>query len=147
MRTDDDNVLLIRRNFDASAEEVFDAWLTRDRWQAWLGPEGMDCKVTLLEPHVGGLYRIEMCAPDGSIIPVSGRFEVIDRPRALRFTWGWEGDPSKQSLVTLGFVETGTTTELTLRQQGLGTPESVRQHQQGWNSAFHKLDRHLKEES
>ena len=47
MTADDETMLLIKRTFDAKAEEVFDAWLTRERWQAWIGPEGMDCTVTV----------------------------------------------------------------------------------------------------
>jgi uncharacterized protein YndB with AHSA1/START domain len=144
MIADDETTLLIKRTFDARAEDVFDAWLTRERWQAWIGPEGMDCKVTLLEPHVGGRYRIDMCAPDGSIIPVSGRFEVVDRPHTLRFTWGWDGDPSKQSVVTLGFAEANGATEFTLRQEGLGTVENRHQHEYGWNNTLGKLGRYLK---
>jgi uncharacterized protein YndB with AHSA1/START domain len=100
MIADEETTLLIKRTFNASAEDVFEAWLTLERWQAWIGPEGMNCKVTLLEPRVGGRYRIDMRALDGSLIPVSGQFEVIDRPRALSFTWGWDGDPTRQSLVT-----------------------------------------------
>jgi uncharacterized protein YndB with AHSA1/START domain len=107
----------------------------------------MDCKVTLLEPRVGGRYRIDMCAPDGSLIPVSGQFEVIDRPRALSFTWGWHGDPTRQSLVTLQFTEVNETTELTLRQQGLQTLENRRQHRYGWNSTLAKLERYLERTS
>ena len=97
MIADEETILVIKRTFKASAEDVFDAWLTLERWQAWIGPEGMNCKVTLLEPRVGGRYRIDMRAPDGSLIPVSGQFEVIDRPRALSFTWGWDGDPTRQA--------------------------------------------------
>jgi uncharacterized protein YndB with AHSA1/START domain len=144
---DDETMLLIKRTFDAKAEEVFDAWLTRERWQAWIGPEGMDCTVTVLEPRVGGAYRIDMRAPDGSLIPVAGKFEVIDRPRTLRFTWGWDGDPSKQSLVTLGFTEVNGATELTLRQEGLGTVENRRQHEHGWNGTLANLHRYLERTS
>jgi uncharacterized protein YndB with AHSA1/START domain len=143
MTTGDDATLSIVRTFEARPEDVFDAWLTREQWQAWIGPEGMDCKVTQLDAVVGGRYRIDMCAPDGSIIPVSGVFEVIDRPRALRFTWGWDDDPTKQSLITLGFKSIGESTEFTLRQEGLGTVENRRQHEFGWNSTLGKLARFL----
>jgi uncharacterized protein YndB with AHSA1/START domain len=144
MLADDDTVLLITRTFDATPEEVFDAWLTRERWQAWIGPEGMHCNVRVLEPHVGGRYRIDMSAPDGSLIPVSGLFEVIDRPRTLRFTWGWDGDRSKQSLITLSFNEANGKTAFSLRQEGLGSVENCRQHEHGWNSTLGKLDRYLR---
>jgi uncharacterized protein YndB with AHSA1/START domain len=147
MIADEETTLLIKRTFKASAEDVFEAWLTPERWQAWIGPEGMNCKVTLLEPRVGGRYRIDMRAPDGSLIPVSGQFEVIDRPRALSFTWGWDGDPTRQSLVTLHFTEVNGTTEFTLRQEGLQTVENRRQHEHGWNSALAKLERYLERTS
>jgi uncharacterized protein YndB with AHSA1/START domain len=147
MTANDETALVIKRTFAASAEDVFDSWLTQERWQAWIGPEGMDCKVKLLESRVGGRYRIDMYAPDGSLIPVSGQFEVVDRPRALRFTWGRDGDPTKQSRVSLAFTEANGVTELTLRQEGLGTAENRRQHEHGWNSALVKLDRYLKRSS
>jgi uncharacterized protein YndB with AHSA1/START domain len=47
----EDIPLTISRLFDASPEEVFDAWIEREQWQAWLGPEGVTCKVPLLEPR------------------------------------------------------------------------------------------------
>ncbi|MBV8795064.1 MAG: SRPBCC domain-containing protein [Hyphomicrobiales bacterium] len=143
MIADEETILLIKRTFKARAEDVFDAWLTRERWQAWIGPEGMDCKVTLLEPRVGGRYRVDMRGPDGSLIPVSGQFKVIDRPRTLSFTWGWDGDPTRQSLITLQFIEVNGTTEFTLRQEGLQTVENRRQHEHGWNGALAKLERYL----
>lgn len=141
--TDDETVLLMERIFDASPEDVFDAWLTQERWNAWIGPEGMACEVTELEPQVGGRYHIDMRAPDGSLIPASGVFEVIDRPRTLRFTWGWHGDPSKQSRITLRFTEANGKTLFTLRQEGLGSVANRDGHERGWSSAFAKLDRYL----
>ena len=82
-------VLEIRRLFDAPPHIVFDAWLEREQWQAWIGPEGCQCEVPLLEPKVGGRYRIQMRLSDGREIPVEGVFKIIDRPNALAFTWGW----------------------------------------------------------
>lgn len=139
----DETTLVISRVFDASPEEVFDAWLTREQWQAWIGPEGIDCTVPLLEPHVGGQYHIDMQMSDGSRVPVSGRFITIDRPRTLSFSWGWDGDPSRQSVVTLTFRDDHGKTELTLRQEGLGSIANRDDHGRGWNSALNKLQRFL----
>lgn len=139
----DETTLVISRVFDASPEEVFDAWLTREQWQAWIGPEGINCKVPLLEPHVGGKYHIDMQMSDGARVPVSGRFITIDRPRTLSFSWGWDGDPSRQSVVTLTFRDDHGKTELTLRQEGLGSIANRDDHGRGWNSALNKLHRFL----
>jgi uncharacterized protein YndB with AHSA1/START domain len=145
MNLADDTTLLLKRVFEASPERLFDAWLSREEWQAWIGPEGVECDVFALDPRVGGGYRLEMCMPGGGRIAVAGIFKGIDRPRSLSFTWGAEGDSTRQSLITLTFTELGDKTELTLRQEGLGSASNRDQHGQGWNSALNKLNRHLKQ--
>ena len=135
--------LEMTRFFDAPPARVFDAWLNREEWQAWIGPEGMSCEVPILEPHVGGRYRIMMRLSDGRVIPVAGVFKIIDAPWKLVFTWGWEGDPSRESLVTITLHERGGQTELTLRQEGLGSASNRDDHGKGWNSALNKLASYL----
>jgi uncharacterized protein YndB with AHSA1/START domain len=139
----EDTVLEITRLFDAPPESVFNAWLNREEWQAWIGPEGMSCEVPILEPHVGGRYQITMRLSDGRVIPVSGVFKIIDSPWTLVFTWGWEGDPSPESLVTIRLHKRGGQTELTLRQEGLGSAANRDDHGKGWNSALNKLASYL----
>jgi len=139
----DATTLELRREFDASPAAVFDAWLTREQWAAWIGPEGMSCEVPILEPKVGGRYEIAMHLANGQVIPVSGVFEAIERPRLLVFSWGWDGDPSRQSRITLEFTARGSRTELLLRQEGLGTVSNRDDHGKGWTSALNKLTRHL----
>jgi uncharacterized protein YndB with AHSA1/START domain len=135
----DDTTLEITRLFDATPARVFDAWLKREQWQAWIGPEGMNCDVILLEPRIGGRYRITMRLTDGSVAPVAGIFKTIDAPNSLVFTWGWEGDPARTSLITLTFRDKAGRTELTLRQEGLRTVENRDGHVKGWHSALNKL--------
>jgi uncharacterized protein YndB with AHSA1/START domain len=135
----DDTTLQITRLFDASPERVFDAWLEREQWQAWIGPEGMNCDVTLLEPHVGGRYRITMRLSESNVVPVAGVFKAIDRPEKLIFTWGWEGDLSRTSLITLTLRKTAAKTELTLRQEGLRTASNRDDHVRGWSGTLNKL--------
>jgi uncharacterized protein YndB with AHSA1/START domain len=140
----DETTLEITRLFDAPPERVFDAWLNREEWQAWIGPEGVNCEIPVLEPRIGGRYRIIMRLSDGRVIPVAGVFKRIERPTTLVFTWGWENDPSRQSLLTLVFREKGNQTELVLRQEGLGSVSNRDDHGRGWSSALNKLTAHLK---
>jgi len=139
----DDTILVITRAFEALPDRVFDAWLTREEWQCWIGPEGVDCDIHLLEPRVGGSYRLTMHVGGQPPIAVAGVFKVIDRPRLLSFTWGAADDPARQSLVTLTFLELNGKTEMTLRQEGLGSAANREQFGRGWNSALNKLDRYL----
>ena len=73
-------VLEITRILAAPPSRVFDAWLDREQWQAWIGPEGVSCEVPLHEPRIGGRYRVIMRLSDGRVLPVSGVFRVIDPP-------------------------------------------------------------------
>lgn len=143
MTAAEDTTLVVTRLFEASPERVFDAWLNREEWQAWIGPEGMNCDVPRLEPRVGGRYQITMRLTDGRVLPVGGIFRTIDRPRTLVFTWGLEGDASRESLLTLTFTRKGDKTELTLRQEGLGSAANRDSHVTGWNSALNKLELYL----
>jgi uncharacterized protein YndB with AHSA1/START domain len=140
---DDDGTLVLTRILDAPSASVFDAWLNREEWQSWIGPEGVRCEVPLLEPRVGGRYRVTMHLFGGQTIAVAGVFKIIDRPRTLAMTWGMEGDPSRQSLLTITFMNLGQSTELTLRQEGLGSAFNRDDHGKGWHSALNKLVAHL----
>lgn len=139
----DETTLVLTRLFDASPDQVFDAWTSREEWAAWIGPEGINCEVPVLEARVGGRYEVTMHLSGGQVIPVTGIFKTIDRPKLLVFTWGWDGDPSRQSLMSLTFTRKGSKTELVLRQEGLGSVSNRDDHGKGWNSALNKLDRYL----
>jgi uncharacterized protein YndB with AHSA1/START domain len=137
-------VLEITRLFDAAPDAVFDAWLEREQWQCWIGPEGCQCDVPLLEPRVGGRYRLNMHLSDGREIPVEGVFKVIERPGKLAFTWGWALSGKGDTLVSLSFRAKGNQTELTLTHEGLPSEEDREGHGKGWNSTLNKLAAYLK---
>jgi uncharacterized protein YndB with AHSA1/START domain len=141
--TADSTVLEIKRVFDASPDVVFDAWLVREEWQSWIGPEGVNCEVPQLEPHVGGRYRVIMRMSDGRTVPVAGEYKAIEKPKRFVFTWGWENEPERVSQITITLRDLNGKTELTLRQEGLGSIENRDGHGRGWNSAMNKLDEHL----
>jgi uncharacterized protein YndB with AHSA1/START domain len=114
----------------------------RGEWQTWIGPEGVNCEVPLLEPRVGGRYRLIMHLSDGRVIPVAGVFRTIERDKSFALTWGMEGG-SHQTLVTITLRDMGGKTELTLRQEGLPTVADRDSHGEGWNSALDKLAKYL----
>jgi uncharacterized protein YndB with AHSA1/START domain len=138
-----ETALEINRLFDASPGRVFDAWLNREEWRSWIGPAGLTCEVPLLEPRVGGRYRIIMRLTDGRVIPVAGIYQTIDSPRTLAFTWGAESDPTRHTLITLTLGEKGSKTELKLRQEGFASVEGRDIHVTGWNDALNKLAAYL----
>jgi len=139
----DPTTLQIVRVIPGPVAKVFDAWLVREEWQAWIGPEGIQCEVPELEPKVGGSYRVVMHLPNGAIMDVGGAFRVIDPPHRLVFTWGAAGFTDRESLITLEFRDLDGKTELTLTQEGLGTVENTEAHKNGWHGALNKLERYV----
>lgn len=134
-------VLEITRIFDAPPERVFDAWLLKS-WGDWAGPPGVRGEVTLMEPHVGGRYRIVMHTPDGNILSVGGIYKEIVRPSKLVMSWMWEhGDTD--TLITLTFKPSGKGTELFMRHEGFSSDERRDSHNKGWNGTFDKLEAFL----
>jgi len=138
-------VLIIRRSFDAPPEQVFDAWLVKEQWGAWIGPEGGYCDIEVFEPRVGGRYHLIMHVGGRGPIPVEGVFKTIDRPREFAFTWGWALAGKGDTLVHVTLKDLGhNRTELTLTHQGLPTTEDREGHGKGWNSTLNKLALYLK---
>lgn len=53
---------LVERTFEASVEELWELWTTRDGFEAWWGPLGFVAKVRRLDLRTGGQLRYSMTA-------------------------------------------------------------------------------------
>lgn len=131
--------VVVRRTIAASAEDLFDAWLDPEALAIWMRPgAGIHKTQAKVEPRVGGRFEINMHA-DSGVIPHSGVYRVIDRPRQLVFTWFSPHTGDRDSLVTVDFVAQGSRTEVIVTHEHL--PEAKRDaHNGGWIRALEKLD-------
>jgi len=129
--------LVITRSFDATPEQVFDAWCS-PKLAKWIGPGKVRAEVEMMEARVGGRYRIKMNTPDGATPMVGGVYREITRPTRLAFTWTWEHE-KHEMLITLSFRAVGKKTEMTLHQQNIASAERRDNHKQGWGGSFDKL--------
>jgi uncharacterized protein YndB with AHSA1/START domain len=138
-------VLKITRIFDAPPERVFDAWLVKEQWGAWIGPEGCRSDILTFEPRVGGRYHLVMHISGRGDMPVEGVFKTIVRPSSgkmgrFAFTWGWALSGKGETVVTVNLKPAaGGKTELTLIHEGLPTADDREGHGKGWNSTLNKL--------
>jgi uncharacterized protein YndB with AHSA1/START domain len=41
----DDSMLVLKRHIEAPAQRVFDARLGREAWEAWMGPQDVNCQL------------------------------------------------------------------------------------------------------
>lgn len=139
--------LVIQRIYPASCQTVYDAWTHRAALEQWFAPEeGMTIRVLELELHEGGRYRIEMVDTDGvTSHTVNGRFEVVDPPNQLVFTWAWEPHPGERPLdyapcrVIVDLEAVGEGTRLTLTHQHLPSQPLIKEHESGWHGCLARL--------
>ncbi len=134
----------IERTFDASPEDVFDAWTSPEVMRRWLHC-GADWKTPVAEVdlRVGGKVRVVMRRPDGREAWAEGEYTLIDRPRRLAMTWTFEDDPDNEQVIELSFTEAGDSTRVLLVNSGISTEERRDGQDEGWRGCLDQLERML----
>ena len=79
--------LVVRRTIQATPEELFAAWTEPEQLKKWWGPRPVVCAEAEVDLWVGGSYRIANRLADGTLLWISGEFELIDPPFKLVYTW------------------------------------------------------------
>jgi uncharacterized protein YndB with AHSA1/START domain len=143
-----ETTLRIQRTFEASTEDVFDAWTSPEvlrRWwrpnPAWLTPEAE------VDLRVGGRYRISMEDPEkGTRHTATGEYSEVSRPSRLVYSWQWEqedGQLGPASTVKVEFHADAAGTKVVLEHSGLASSESRDSHGQGWQGILERFSEHL----
>lgn len=138
--------LELQQIIPAPREKVFAAWTDPEQLKKWFGPnEAFKVPSVLIDLKVGGIYRIEMLAPDGSTHTAHGEYLEILPPEKLVFTWGWEGNAEfpKNTRVTVKFIAKGDTTEIQLSHELLPSVDSKRLHGEGWTGSLQRLQQFM----
>jgi uncharacterized protein YndB with AHSA1/START domain len=137
----------ITRIFDAPREVVFRAWTDPKHVAAWWGPRGFTAPKVEVDPRPGGVFSIDMQAPDGTITPAKGVFKEIVPPTRLVFvTRAFEderGRPRFEVETTVTLAEKGGATHLTLRAvvlvAAVEMAAGVAGMREGWSETLDKL--------
>lgn len=137
-------VVCIERTFDASAEEVFEAWTSPEVMRRWLhcGPDWETPKAEV-DLRVGGKVRVVMRRPDGSEAEAWGAYALIDRPHRLVMSWIFYDDPSNEQLIELSFSESEGSTTVRLVNSSISTDERRDAQDWGWRACLGELGRLL----
>lgn len=90
--------VVLERTFEATLEEVWELWTSKEGIEAWWGPEGFSVTVDLLDLRPGGelRYRMTAVAPEMAAfmqregMPVTtanlNRFTEVAAPKRLAWT-------------------------------------------------------------
>lgn len=136
--------LELTRRLQASPEKVYTAWTRPEKMRLWFAPGHLTTPSVETDLRPGGRYRIEMHdAKEGATHVVVGTYRELSPYDRLVFTWGWEGDPSPETLVTVELRPVGQETELVLVHERLASEESRDKHLQGWIGCLDKLVEHI----
>ena len=125
MSQEDAPALVVETRVDAPPDAVFAYFVDPARYRRWKGEDAE------LDARPGGAYRVRM--PRGGT--VRGEYTVVEPPRRLVFTWGWEGDeavPPGSTTVEVTLEPDGDATVVRLRHWGFPTDGARDVHREGW---------------
>ena len=134
------HVLKIRRTFDATAEEVFEALRDPELLREWAAPDEHRTEAVEMDFREGGSYRRRMRFPDGSVHLLRGEYLEIEPPRRLVYTYRWETiQEAPDTVVEIDLRERDGQTELRLVHSGFEAGETADDHRGGWESCLDRL--------
>lgn len=138
--------LQISRTFDAPRQAVWDAWTQPEQFKQWFMPKPFSIPSCELDVQVGGELHVDTQGPDGAIMPLVGKYTIVDAPSKLVFVSSpLDADGNKlfevQQTITLNEVDGKTTLDIT--SEVLSAGENAEQFlsgmEQGLNMAFDQL--------
>ena len=120
-----ERTLVTTRTYDAPVALVYKAWTDPKQLANWFPPEGFSSPRCELDPRPGGVFRVDMKAPEGEpfngmVFPGPGVFSEVIRNERLVFTMRPEiapGQKMPEVTTTVHFEDLGGgRTKLTVEQ-------------------------------
>lgn len=132
----------IVKNFTATPDKVFEAWLDPEMLSRWMfGQEVRDEEIISLknEPINGGTFSYSV-RRDGQVLDHRGTYRIVERPKRLVFTWGEDTEAGDESVVSIDFESTQEGCRLTLiHRMGPKWKEYKKRTKEGWSFMLDKL--------
>lgn len=143
-----DREIVIRREFDAPRELLFDAWTDPDQIGKWWGPNGFSTTTHEMDVRPGGRWRFMMHGPDGTDYPNEIVYTEVEKPERLAYDHGsGEEDDPDQFHVTVTFEEQDSRTTLTMRMRFATAEQRDKTVEfgavEGANQTLDRLEEHL----
>ena len=135
--------LILKRIIKAKRQRVFEAWTNPELMKRWLAPGSMFVGSATVDLRVGGSYLIEMSGGNeiGKCVgrAVGGTYKRIIPNQMISFTWGWPGNTTPETLVTVEFRDVENGTEVILTHEGFSNNDDCDKHREGWLGCLEKL--------
>ena len=143
--------LTLTRILGAPRSLVFKTWTDVKHVARWWGPRGFTNPVCEWDARPGGIIRIDMRGPNGTVYPMKGVFHEIVEPERLVFTStaleDEDGKPLFEILNTVTFEDFHGITKLTLHarlvtkdfQLTAQVAAALAGMEQGWSESLYRL--------
>jgi len=135
--------LRLTRVVPAPRDAVFRAWTEPEQLKRWWVPfPGMSVPAAEVDLRPGGRYRFTMRNSKGQEFGLTGVYREVRPPERLVYTWRWEGterDGDGETLVTVEFEASGTTTLLHLTHEQFPDADTQDRHGVGWGGVLDSL--------
>ena len=132
--------LVIKKKFNLSKRNLFEAWSNPQIMQRWFfgGTLRENCCTVVNQFTVNGEYKIIMHFEDMGDSELYGKYLEINRYNKIVFTWS--NSLVTDTVVKLKFRELSpNTSELTLEHTLFPDENSRRLHNQGWDQCLANL--------
>ena len=117
-----DREIVMSRVFDAPRALVFRMWTEPEHLAKWFGPKGFTCTFHEANVRVGGRWRFDMHAPNGTIYPNRIEYLEIVPNERLVFDHGLDQDDDPNRFrVTITFDEQSDKKTVLMMRQLLKT--------------------------
>jgi uncharacterized protein YndB with AHSA1/START domain len=145
------NEIRIIRVYDASVEDVWDAWTDPEQVAQWWGPRGFTLTTHSKDLRPGGSWIYTMHGPDGTDYPNDTKYFVVEKHKKLVYDHGANDDRPPLFRVTVLFSETDGKTKLDMTM-ALATPEAAEETRKfikkaGGDSTWDRLAEYLEKRS
>lgn len=138
MTTPSTNTVRLHRVLRAKPEKVYRAFLDPEAMAKWLPPHGFTCKVHLMDPKVGGTFKMSFTNfSTGNGHSFGGTYLELKPNELLRYTDQFDnpGLPGEM-ITTVSLQEVFCGTELTITQEGIPAMIPVQACYMGWQESL-----------
>lgn len=148
----------LKRVYQATVEQVYQAWTNPDSLNTWFGPQSHTSKVEKFDLREGGRYQIRMiptgeesdCTGDSNEDSVcAGQFVKLVPNKSLIMTFNWieGGADMGETLVSIEIQSTSNGTEMILTHERIPSNELRTAHSAGWESSLDCLEAYIQQEN